>query len=114
MKFKTTAKAIRNGYGKIISIGYCGAQYLLKGLDCKRYTCGIYGWNFDLYEFRGVAICTGYRGMPSGIPCDYKRLEFFERKAEAVYYDYKTPYEQRMRILEELRRDFFGECGLLG
>ena len=25
----------------------------------------MYGWNFDVYDFDDVAICTGYRGMPS-------------------------------------------------
>lgn len=31
MKFKTTKKAIREGYYRIISVGYCNLQYLLKG-----------------------------------------------------------------------------------
>ena len=109
MKYKTTAKAIRNGYSKIISIGYCDAYYLLKGLDEVAYTCGIYGWNFDVYEFKDIAICTGYRGMPKGISYDYNRLHFFNKKAEDVWEDYKKPYEQRMTIIAELRRDFFGE-----
>lgn len=109
MKYKTTAKAVRDGYSKIISIGYCEAQYLLRGLDEVAYTCGIYGWNFDVYEFRGIAICTGYRGMPQGVKYDYERLRFFDRKAEEICKDSKIPYERQVRMLDELRRDFSGE-----
>lgn len=112
MKYKTTAKAIRNGYSKIISIGYCGAQNLLSVLEPSAYTCGIYGWNFNLYEFKGVAICTGYRGMPSGANYDYERLGFFEKKAEEIRFS-KAPYEEQEKKIRELLRDFLGECRLL-
>lgn len=109
MKHKTTAKAIREGYGKIISIGYCDAQYLLNYQSADAYTCGVYGWNFDLYDINGVAICTGYRGMPKGITYDYERLKFFEEKAEKIVNDVSIEYERRKAIVNELLRDFIGE-----
>ena len=107
MKYKTTAKAIREGYFKIISIGYCRAQNLLAPFSPVAYTCGIYGWNFDLYEFNGVAICTGYRGMPKGGDYDYKQLKFFEKKAEEIRCS-KAPYEEQKKKIRELLRDFLG------
>lgn len=116
MKYKTTAKAIREGYSKIISIGYCAAQNLLAPFSPTAYTCGIYGWNFDLYEFNGVAICTGYRGMPRGASYDYKRLEFFDKKAEEIRCmkdsdgHFLSPEEQNKKIREVLR-DFLEEVG---
>lgn len=64
MKFKTTRKAIVNGSSKIVSVGYCDLQSLLINHSPIAYTCGVYGWNFDVYEIDGLTICTGYRGMP--------------------------------------------------
>ena len=110
MEHRATTKSIREYYGKnIISIGYCGAQNLLSYQSRNCYTCGIYGWNFDVYEVDGVAICTGYRSMPNGMSYDYKRLEFFENKAESIRRNPKIPYEQQVAMVNELLRDFIGE-----
>jgi hypothetical protein len=65
MKYKTTAKELKEGYHTIISVGYCELQFLLKYENPVAYSKGVYGWNFDVYDFEGVAIVTGYRGMPS-------------------------------------------------
>lgn len=65
MKYQTTAKALRNGYHRIISAGYCSLQNLLYYKSPVAYSKGTYGWNFDVYDVDGVAIVTGYRGMPS-------------------------------------------------
>ena len=109
MRYKTTARAIREGYDKIISIGLAKAQYLLKYQDADAYNCGIYGRNFDLYDINGVAICMGGRNMPRGIAYDHERLRFFEEKAERVCIDLSVPYERRVAIVNELLRDFIGE-----
>lgn len=67
MKIKTARKNLLNAYGKThaLSIGYCDAYYLLKGagLEPFAFCSGVYGWNFDAYDYKGVLICTGYRGM---------------------------------------------------
>lgn len=94
MKFKTTAKAIRENGGRIIAIGYCSAEWLLKGYDPIAYTCGVYGWNFDVYNVEGVTICTGYRGMP-GKRVDYDKLTAAEVAAQKIWCNYKIPYEDR-------------------
>lgn len=64
MKYKTTRKSVVENSTNIIAIGYCGADHLLRGIEPRAYTCGVYGWNFDVYEVHGLTICTGYRGMP--------------------------------------------------
>jgi hypothetical protein len=81
MKYKTTAKAVKNGYKAIIKIGYCDAQYLLKARSPVAYGCGTYGWNFDVYEVNGVAVVTGYRPV-AGIEFDYNELREIEKKAQ--------------------------------
>ena len=65
MKYKTTTKAVKEGYYHIIPVGYCELQSLLKYKRPNAYTCGVYGWNYDVYDIGGRAIVTGYRGMPS-------------------------------------------------
>lgn len=63
MKTKTTKKAIYENYGKerVFSFGYCGIYYIGKLFDNMLYTCGVYGWNADILQFRNFALCSGYR-----------------------------------------------------
>ena len=111
MKYRTTAKAIRNEYGKnlIISLGYCEAQNLLSYLEPSAYTAGVYGWNFDIYEVHGVAICTGYRGMPAGLPYDRERLRALELEAKKIRADYRKPYKEAKEEVEKLLSQFIDE-----
>ena len=88
MKYKTTAKAIREGACNPRSVGYCDLQNLLNNHSPIAYTCGVYGWNFDVYEVYGVTICTGYRGMV-GPRCE--GIAEYEEKAKeslkGTYFD---------------------------
>jgi hypothetical protein len=107
MKTKTTIKAVRQSGGKILSIGYCGAQFLLRGHEPVAYTSGIYGWNFDVYRVDGVTICTGYRGMPGR---QANNILTYEAKAQGIAEDYKLTYEQREEALESLLREFLAQA----
>lgn len=64
MKYRTTRKALTTSGENLKSCGYCDLQHLLRNHDVSAYTCGVYGWNFDVYHIYGLTICTGYRGMP--------------------------------------------------
>ena len=108
MKYKTTRKAIVNGCENIRSAGYCDLSYLLQNHSPIAYACGIYGWNFDVYEAYNVTICTGYRGMPG------KRLDDvqeYEKKAREIWSSYDTPYETKKEKIEKLLYEF---CKLNG
>ena len=108
MKFKTTTKAIRNGFHNVKFAGCCELQYLLRGVDATAYTAGVYGWNYDVYTVGGLTICTGYRGMPGS---RLERCEEYEKKAAAIWNDYKMPYDQQLEKTAELRDEF---CKLNG
>lgn len=96
MKFKTTSKQIKNNYFTIISIGYCGLQSLLSYENPIAYNKGVYGWNFDLYDFDGVAICTGYRLAPSkNSKNDYSIVKKYEELSKG-----KTQEEKRKLITQ--------------
>lgn len=103
MKYKTTAKELRKNAYNLRSAGYCDLQNILRAHGANAYTCGVYGWNFDVYEVYGLTICTGYRGMPG------KRLEGieeYETKAAAVWSDYNKSYDERREAVENLLHEF--------
>lgn len=82
MKYKTTARAIKEGYYKIISVGYCELQSLLSFKSPIAYSSGVYGWNFDVYDIDGIAIATGYRNMPSkNSNVSYDVIKEYENKS---------------------------------
>lgn len=108
MKFKTTRKAIVNGCSNVRYCGYCDLWNLLQNHEPIAYTCGVYGWNFDVYEVYGVTICTGYRGMPG------ERLEGvqeFDEKAREIWLNHYAPYETKRAETEKLLKEF---CKLNG
>lgn len=108
MKYKTTRKAIVNGSVNVRCAGYCDLSYLLCNHSPIAYTCGVYGWNFDVFEVYGVTICTGYRNMPG------KRLDGIgehEKKAREIWENYSTPYETKKEETEKLLQEF---CKLNG
>ena len=43
------------------TVGYCDLQSLFEGVDPDCYTCGVYGWNADVFTNGGLAVVTGYR-----------------------------------------------------
>lgn len=108
MKYKTTRKAVVNGSVNVRSTGYCDLSYLLRNHSPIAYTCGVYGWNFDVFEVYGVTICTGYRNMPG------KRLDGvaeYEQEAREIWGNYSMPYEEQKEKTEILLQEF---CKLNG
>lgn len=97
MKYKTTALALKAGYHKIIACGYCDLQNLLYYKSPIAYSQGTYGWNFDVYDVDGVAIATGYRGMPSKntIKNPYELVRKYDELAQG-----KTKDQREALLLE--------------
>ena len=107
MKYKTTRKAITEGYSNIVSVGYCGAQSLLSVVEPIAYTCGVYGWNFDVYLVEGLTICTGYRGMPGR---RVNNVIEYEKRAEKIRYDYNVSWDDRQAALRALLSEFVAQA----
>ena len=106
MKFKSTKGDIMANYPKVIKIGYCDLQFLLKYESPITYTAGVYGWNADIYDFNGVAIVTGYR--PFGNICpDRQIIEKYEKEAGNICHNYS--YEEGHKALRELQKNFMEE-----
>lgn len=105
MKYKTTAKAIKNGCINVKCAGYCDLQYLLQNHSPVAYTCGVYGWNFDVYDVYGVTICTGYRGMPGerlqGI------MEYEQKAMDVLAWENRAEtYDEKREHVERLLKEF--------
>ena len=114
MKFKTTQKAVKEGYRNIIRVGYCGLQYLLYYKNPVAYTSGVYGWNADIYEIgRGSAICTGYRTF-GDIQPDYELVREYDQKARELIalsreFEFAELKEMLDKLLEEFAKKVLGE-----
>lgn len=95
IKQRVTNKFVKEIYGtkNIINIGYCKIDKWLHRLLPMFYTCGIYGWNYDVYNFGDMAICQGYRNIPGMRPDDKQmdeikaRLEILDKKSHLLTYD---------------------------
>lgn len=110
MKFKTTQKAVKEGYRNIIRIGYCDLQYLLYYKNPVAYTSGGYGWNADIYDVGcGVAICTGYRPF-GNVKIDYELVREYDEKAEKIICNLKI--ENAKEELDKLLKEFLEKMGV--
>ena len=107
MKLKTTKKAIKASGQKILCIGYCNAQYLLKGKNPFAYSVRAEGWACDYYEINDVIVSTGY--APMGDKIDYEILKKYEIKAEKIANDYNLGYEEREEKINSLLNKFIEE-----
>lgn len=101
-KEKWTCKKVRQY--NAISIGYCDAWYLLRGLEPIAYTAGVYGWNEDIYLMGNTLIATGYR--PHGTKhVPYDILESYEKQARTIY-NSKEDYKTKIAMISALRAEF--------
>ena len=105
MKYKTTAKAIREGAINPRSAGYCDLQFLLHNHQPTAYTSGVYGWNFDVYEIYNVTICTGYRGI---VGPRLDGIEEAENKAQKLlsWENKGMTYDEKREAVEKLLHEF--------
>jgi hypothetical protein len=106
MKLKTTKKAIFENYPKarIFSIGYCDVQYLFNYCKPIAYTCGVYGWNADIYEIDGYVFVSGYRSFGTNVK-DYALLCNLEKRATEIICDYKKSTEEQKQLIDELIKE---------
>lgn len=110
-KARVTRKWVHDNF-ICCAVGYCDLQNLLRYTSADYYTCGVYGWNFDVYTFGDYAITTGYRGMIDNVRKDYHDIiRKYENMAEELNenhgLDFK--YEEHKAELKKLLGDFLKE-----
>lgn len=109
MKYRTTIREIKDNYSAVQYVPYCALQHLLTYDNPVAYTCGVYGWNMDVYEndkFPGIAIATGHR--PAGKEyLDWKEIKEYDKKAQRVMDDSSKSYAYRRGLVTRLRNNLF-------
>lgn len=107
MKFKTTQKAIKQGYKNVIIVSYCGLQSLLRRENPIAYTTRTEGWGADIYGFGNAAIVTGYAPFGNIRP-SYETNQKYESKARKTIEQYPS-YEIQKRQLSLLIVEYIEE-----
>lgn len=110
MKMQIKNKEVKKWYHTIVIDTELWANYAklitkTKKLSPKYFAAGIYGWNYDLFEFPefpGVAVLSGYRGFPQGINFYFK----FSRYSEKYL---KMNYDNRYNYSRYIRRQYIKE-----
>lgn len=106
-KIKTTRKWVNNNF-YCCSVGYADLQNLLHYQSADFYTCGVYGWNMDVYTFGDYAITTGYRGMIDNVPKDYHSLirEYDDKARELLKAQWEKPHDVLKAEINNLLKEF--------
>ena len=81
MNLKITNRDLKRNFSVIVSAPYCALQRLLSVKDQFGYNTGVYGWNFDAYDFGGTCLITGYRPRGANFELPSEFCEFWENKA---------------------------------
>ena len=95
MKFKTTKKAMKEIYYRILSVPYCELQSLLNYEEPIAYSTRAEGWACDYYYIDGVLISTGYSTIGSkNTKCDYDMMQEYEKQARVINSTYNPAVKQ--------------------
>jgi hypothetical protein len=103
MKYRATRKDVLRWYD-CFQVGYCDLQDLLFFEAPRYYTCGVYGWNADVYAFGDNAIVTGYR--PFGRKADSKLVRAYNDLAKTICHEYRYTWEEKEDLLNLLIDEF--------
>ena len=105
MKFKTTKKAMKEKYYRILSVPYCELQSLLNYEKPIAYSSGGYGWSCDYYYIDGVLISTGYGTLDSkNVTCNYDMMHEYEKQARELTHISGMPEVRKGEVSELLHR----------
>ena len=110
MKKLYAKKVIKGLYGdKIISVGYCDLQRLLKFEEAFGYSAGVNGWDCDYYytDDFNIIISIGYRPI-KGISAGYDVVKKYESLAKEVI-NMNLDFEVTKEKLNQLLKDFVNE-----
>lgn len=108
MKYRTTQKAVKDGYINKICVGYCNLQYLLNYENPVAYTARREGWAADIYSFGNTAIITGYAPFGNIRPA-YDICKKYDSAAEKIRYDYSLSWEEQKEKISILLKEFIEE-----
>lgn len=84
MKYKTTAKELKDSQYLIVGFNYCQIQNIERYISPSSYIAGVYGWCCDNYDFGTYTLSTGYRPLEWAYPKDAanakKQAEYIKKE----------------------------------
>lgn len=112
-KIKSTKKEIKEASYRILSIGYCEAEYLLRCEGPVAYCCGAYGWYCDNYDMKkygyNLTISTGYNPIADQninkevLKNKYNIIEKYEEKAKKINSTCGSWEEIQKKLIKNLK-----------
>ena len=106
-KYKTSMKAIKENNSKVINIGYCAAQNLLRFNESTAYSSGTYGWNCNFHQIdKNTVIATGYR---VGKLVNYTIVEKYDNLAAEIISNKNISWDDKKSQVNELLEKFIKE-----
>lgn len=108
MAIKMSSRQVIDTFPFTIQIGYCDLYYPLVYQRKVRYTCGVYGWNSDIYFIGDTAISTGYR--PFGKKVIRGLISHYNEAAREIYDDRNIEFTQKVQRLNAVLKDFVGDA----
>lgn len=105
MKLRAAKKDFKDE--KVLKVGYCGIQYLLRYKDPFAYSSGVYGWACDYYNIDGIYISTGY--SPVGKSLDYDIIKKYEDEARKILLDDNISYDDKKEKINNLLNELIQE-----
>lgn len=110
MKFKVTKKEMKSNYNRIIKVGYCNAQFLLKYIEPIAYSTRAEGWACDYYDINGVLLSTGYAPIESkNTNSSYEIVKRYDNMAREIACNYALNYEEQKAQVSMLLQSFVKE-----
>ena len=112
MKCRVTKKAVKENYGRVIQVGYCGVQNLLSYRQPFAYSTGTGGWACDYYDIgHGICVSEGYSPCSKGEQVDYEIIKKYDNKAREIrdkchnYLDKKTQLDKLIdEFIDEINK----------
>ena len=98
MKYKTTDREQRAEKYIVVGFGYCSIQNITRFLDANAYTCGVYGWRADFYDFGNVGLSTGYTPLTFA----------YDKRAGKIGFLIKKGIE---KLEKDIKSGKFKDCG---
>ncbi len=93
-KIRSTKKEVKEASYRVLAVGYCEAQFLLRGENPVCYCGGYYGWSCDNYDLSkygyNLTISTGYSPVSDQniskeiIKNKYNIIKKYEEKARKI------------------------------
>lgn len=98
MNLKITHKDLKRNFSTIVSCPYADLNEVLSVKDKFGYNAGVYGWNFNAYDFGGTCLITGYRPRGADFKLPFEFCEFWENKAS------NASFPKRKEILKDFEK----------